>query len=311
MILTVTLNPAVDHALFVDGLKVGDTNRVLRDEIDAGGKGINLSRIAVELGAMSLATGFIGGGTGAFIRKVMARQGVLQDFVEVHGETRTNFSVEDTRGGPPTTFNERGPEIRPEEWEALLAKVRHYSSRAHWVALGGSLSQGLPTDAYRTLGDIAKAGGAKVVLDADGPPQIEGLEAAPDLIKPNAREAERLLGDGRRIETLDEAVRAAIDLRDGDRLVVVSIGALGAAMAGPDGVFRGYSPQVESKSTIGSGDSMIGGILAALERGKPLAEALAWGLAAGAATAMTDGSEIGRHHVFERLLPQARVEKVA
>lgn len=311
MILTVTLNPAVDHALFVEGLKVGDTNRVLRDEIDAGGKGINLSRIAVELGAMSLATGFLGGGTGAFIRKVMAKQGVLQDFVDVHGETRTNFSVEDTRGGPPTTFNERGPEIRPSEWEALKSKVEHYACRAHWVALGGSLPQGLPEDAYRILGEIAKAGGARLVLDADGAPQVEGLKAAPDLVKPNAREAERLLSDGRRVESLDDAVRAAMDLREGDRLVVVSIGASGAAMAGPAGVFRGHSPQVEAKSTIGSGDSMIGGILAALEQGRPVEEAFAWGLAAGAATATTDGSEIGRRSVFEQLLPQARVQKVA
>lgn len=310
MILTITLNPAVDHALFVDGLKVGDTNRVFRDEIDAGGKGINLSRIAVELGAMSLATGFLGGGTGAFIRKVMARQGVLQDFVDVHGETRTNFSVEDVQGGPPTTFNERGPVIRPEEWEALLAKARHYASRAQWVALGGSLAQGLPPDAYRVLGDLAHAEGAKVVLDADGPPLIEGLKAKPDLIKPNAREAERLLGDGRTVETFDDAVRAATDLVENGRTVIVSIGAAGAALCCASGVYRGSSPRVEAKSTIGSGDSMIGGFLAALARGADPAEAFAWGLAAGAATATTDGSEIGRREVFERLLPSARVERV-
>lgn len=310
MIVSVTLNPAVDHALFVEGLKIGDTNRVVRSEIDGGGKGINLSRVTVELGGMSLATGFLGGGTGAFIRKVMEIQGVFHDFVEVPGETRTNFSVEEGSGRPPTTFNERGPSIPPAAWDRLQHKVKHYAARAHWVTFGGSLPPDVPVDAYRILVDIAHAEGAKTVLDADGEPMRHGVQADPDFIKPNMREAERLLDDGRVLETLGDAIRAAVDLRDRHEIVVVSAGALGAALACPEGTFLGKSPQVDAKSTIGSGDSLIGGMLAAMEKGLALEEAFAWGLAAGAATATTDGSEIARRPVFERLLPLAEVARV-
>jgi 1-phosphofructokinase family hexose kinase len=310
MILSITLNPAVDHALFVDGLKIGDTNRVQHNEIDAGGKGINLSRVAVELGAMSVAVGFLGGGTGAFVRQVMARQGVLHDFVEVQGETRTNFSVEDGSGGPATTFNEKGPTIDEASWGALIDKVRHYAARSRWVAMGGSLPGGIPAEAYRILCDVVKEEGAKVVLDADGEPMRLGIQAHPDFIKPNAHEAERLLGDGRKIENLDQALQAAAMLRTGHEISVVSAGEQGAVMACDSGLFRGFTPKVAARSTIGSGDSLIAGILAGLEQGQEIERAFAWGLAAGAATAMTDGSEIARRPVFDLLLPQAIVERV-
>lgn len=308
MILSVTLNPAVDHALFVDGLKIGDTNRVVRNEIDAGGKGINLSRVAVELGAMSVATGFLGGGTGAFIRKVMNLQGVLHDFVEVDGETRTNFSVEDGTGSPPTTFNEQGPTIEADCWEKLQNKVRHYATRSHWVALGGSLPRGIPLDAYRVLVEIAQEAGAMVVLDADGEPMKHGILARPNLIKPNMKEAGRLLGEP--VETVDAALHAAAVLGEAHDIVIVSCGDKGAAMACSEGVFRGTTPQVIAKSTIASGDSLVGGFLAALEAGLDIETAFRWGLAAGAATATTDGAEIARRPVFERLLPEARVQAV-
>ncbi|RYG85468.1 1-phosphofructokinase, partial [bacterium] len=115
MLLSVTLNPSVDHALFLTELKVGDTNRVTRTERDAGGKGINLSRVYAEMGGETIASGFLGGGTGAYVRGVLEAQGVRHDFVTTSGETRLNFSVEDESHGKPTTFNERGPEISPEE----------------------------------------------------------------------------------------------------------------------------------------------------------------------------------------------------
>lgn len=308
MILSVTLNPAVDHALFVDGLKIGDTNRVVRNEIDAGGKGINLSRVAVELGAMSVATGFLGGGTGAFVRKVMNLQGVLHDFIEVEGETRTNFSVEDGTGAPPTTFNEQGPTISADCWELLQAKVRHYAARSKWVALGGSLPRGIPVEAYRVLIKIAHESGAKVILDADGEAMKHGILGEPEFIKPNMKEASRLLGEP--IQTVDDALRAAATLHEAHEIVVVSCGEHGAAMACRDGLFRGFTPQVKARSTIASGDSLVGGFLAALQQDLDLETALLWGLAAGAATATTDGAEIARRAVFEELLPQARIVRV-
>lgn len=339
MILSVTLNPSVDHALFVDELKIGDTNRVKRTERDAGGKGINLSRVIAELGGKTLATGFLGGGPGDYVKGVLDRQGVSHDFIEVSEDTRINFSVEDLSLRPPTTFNEQGPHIRVEELDRLFAKVTELLSTPHpptsssrggseaapvgsrreeneerdfrWMTLGGSLPPGVPVDVFAQLIRIAHEHGVKVALDADGEPLKLGIEAGPEFLKPNARECSRLLG--RTIETPEEALEGANAVYDQlprTCIVVVSLGQEGAVMACDQGLFRGLTPQVDVRSTIGSGDSLIAGMLWAIEEGKAVEDALRWGLACGAATATTDGSEIARRPVIDRLLPLARVVAV-
>ena len=307
MIVSVTLNPCVDRVVFVPGLKVGDTNRVDRVETDAGGKGVNLSRVVAELGGKTIATGFLGGGNGAHIRHVLRAQGVHNSFVEIAGTTRVNTSIE-AGDGPPTTLNEAGPQISDEEWHRLLAHCETLFHRADWVALGGSLPPGVPVDAFRALGELARREGCRVLLDADGEAMRLGLQMRPDLIKPNLREAERLLG-----KTLPDraaAVSAARELRSMAENVIVSMGKDGAALATADGVWLGSSPQVEPRSTIGSGDSLLGALLWALEDGCDWPEALRWGLAAGAATATTDGSEIARGPVVRLLYNEASVERV-
>lgn len=307
MILTITVNPSVDRALFVDGLAVGDTNRVVRTEIDAGGKGVNLARVAAELGAETLATGFLGGGAGAFVRHVLDAQGVRHEFIEVAGETRVNISVEDG-SGPPTTLNERGPEVPAACWEQLLDLVASRSKTADWVAMGGSIPPGLPPDAFRQLARAAGAG--KVVLDTDGENLDRALDLGPALVKPNVREASRLLNS--QIGSREEALAAAREIiKRGPRSVIVSMGEQGAVLVCPAGEYFGLSPAVQARSTVGSGDSMLGGLLASLVSGADWPEAFRLGLAAGAATAMTDGSEIARREVVARLLPEARVERVA
>lgn len=308
MILSVTLNPCIDHAIFVSDLHLGDTNRVVRTEIDAGGKGVNLSRVVAELGGETIATGFLGGGPGAHIREVLSRQGVQNSFIEIRGVTRTNFSVEDTSGQPPTTFNDRGPEIQAEEWDDMLAWIEQVAPRVGWVAFGGSLPPGLPTDAFSILGKLARGKGCRIVIDADGEPMRHALEFGPCFIKPNAKEAERLVGYP--VKTDEEAFRAAGTLYErlgAESFVVISRGGDGAVLRCAEGTFKGIAPAIEPHSTIGSGDSMIAGMLWAFESGFGAAEALRWGLAAGAATAVTDGSEIARRPVIELLYNDARV----
>lgn len=314
MILSVTLNPSVDHALFLDELKLGDTNRIARTERDAGGKGVNLSRVVAELGAPTMATGFLGGGPGDYVRGVLDRQGVSHCFVQVQEDTRINFSVEDASGRPPTTFNERGPNVNEAELRLLFDEVRRRLPKVRWMALGGSLPPGVPVDAFADLIKIAREHGVRVALDADGEPLVHGLEAGPDFVKPNAKEASRALGHD--IDTADDACAAAHELQarlhaahSHHPIVVVSLGADGAVMACRDGVFRGYSPRVEVHSTIGSGDSLIAGMLWAIEERKPLEEALRWGLACGAATAASGGSEIARRPKILELLDHSRVER--
>ena len=314
MILTVSLNPSVDHVLFVQKLLVNDTNRVKRVESDAGGKGVNVARVAAEMGAKAFATGFIGGGPGVFVKHVLDLQGVKHDFVQVRGDTRTNFCIEEECGGPPTTLNEPGPEISDKAFQRLREYCRDLSMNASWVCFGGSLPQGAPPDAFQILLQDCRRADCSTVLDSDGEPMRLGVRAGPTFVKPNVREASRLLR--RTIESTDECITAAQEIESvlkanrlgREPIVVISRGSDGAVMASGGNAYVGQSPEVQVNSTIGSGDSLIGGMLAALETGKGLEEAFHWGLAAGAATAMTDGSEIARRPVFLELLPQVRVE---
>jgi 1-phosphofructokinase family hexose kinase len=309
MVVSVTLNPSIDHAMFVENILLGDTNRVLRVERDAGGKGVNLSRVYAELGGSTIATGFLGGAAAMFIRQVLNNENVQDGFVEISGETRVNFSVEDNSKTPPTTFNELGPIISDAEFEALKVKLIEICSEATWVALGGSIPPGIGKDAFKILGENVSK---RLVLDADGEALIHGLKLKPHLIKPNAAEASRLLGDE---ITSDADALSAVDklykmIGGEDRYALISRGKDGAVMACQSGVYIGKSPDIEPKSTIGSGDSMIAGLLWALDSGLTDEEALRWGLSAGAATAVTDGSEIGRRKVIEILFEQSSVSKI-
>jgi 1-phosphofructokinase family hexose kinase len=311
MILSVTLNPAVDHTLFVDHLKVGDTNRVLRVETDAGGKGINLSRIAHVCGANTLATGILGGPNGAYLRQVLEAEGVPFDFCATRQNTRANTNIEVLDGGPPTTLNDKGPAMTTERLKRFLAHLEALLPTATWVCVGGSAPPETPENIYHTILSMAQKAGAKTLLDADGELQRQGLEVRPMLIKPNAKEASRLLNTT--VESETQAVDAARVLRervDPAGMVILSRGKDGAVLANAEGVWIGHSPQVEAKSTIGSGDSLLGAFLAKLESGLDVATAFRWGLAGGAATAMSDGSHIGELEDIDRLLSLAKVEKI-
>jgi 1-phosphofructokinase family hexose kinase len=308
VILTVTLNPAVDQQIFVNGLKIGDTNRVARTEIDAGGKGVNLSRVFAELGGDTIATGFVGGNPGAIIRRVLNAQGCSDHFVEISGETRVNVSVEDDSGNPPTTFNEKGPVISEHEWDELKKRVRMLSASANWVCMGGSLPPGLPVTAYRELTEIVNC---NVMVDADGEPAKAVMLAKPHFVKPNIAEAERFLG--RKLPDTEAVVEGALEIRsqlEDSAVVVISRGEDGAVLACSQGTFLGTSAPVEARSTIGSGDSFLAGMLWAMEDGQPLLEAFRWGLAAGAATATTNGLEIARRRVIELLHAHTQVRPV-
>lgn len=308
MILTVTLNPSVDRLIYIKQLVPHDTNRILRIEEDVGGKGVNVARVLRRLGVPVVATGFLGGRAGRYVQRELSEiDGVQCDFVWVPDETRTNLAIQEEDGSPPTTLNERGPQISPKALESLLQIVEGYARQVRFVALGGSLPPGVPADIYATLGAIASRHGAKVVLDADGEPLVQGLKASPYLIKPNENEAERLLG--RAIDTLDDAATAARELHEGGvPIVIVSIGEKGAAVACAEGCWVAIPPKVRTVSTIGSGDSMIAGVLSVLVRDGTVEEAIGWGTAAGAATAMTDGSDIGTAEQIRALLREVKVE---
>ncbi|MCS7066770.1 MAG: PfkB family carbohydrate kinase, partial [Fimbriimonadales bacterium] len=200
-------------------------------------------------------------------------------------------------------------EISLQQWEALLAKVEAYLPQASWLAMGGSLPPGAPRDAYALLIERAHQAGVPCALDSDGPPMLAGLRAKPDLIKPNEQEAERLLG--RSLQGDTDCFAAAQELhKRGIRHVIISRGARGADVVSTEGVFRAIPPQVEARSTIGSGDSMVAGVLHILAQGGSLEEALRWGTAAGAATATTSGAEIACREQVLELLPLVKIRQI-
>lgn len=311
MIVTVTLNAALDHVIVVDGLKLHDTNRTKLFQTDAGGKGINVSRVLTQLETDSIATGLLGGTSGAAISSILRQESVRHAFANTALPTRTNINIESGEGAP-TTLNAAGPQISQTELQALFAKCETLFDHAAWVVLGGSLPPGIPTDVYGQLGALALSHGCRWVLDADGDPMVEGLKGRPHVIKPNVMEASRLVG--RELVTDEDVALAAKSLlatmSEDDPAVIISQGAGGAVLVSPSGAWKGQPIPIDERSSVGAGDSMVAGFLAARTSGKDWPDALKLGLAAGAATAETDGTGIGTAEQINRLLPLAVVRPI-
>ena len=309
MISTITLNPTIDKTVYIAKLSPNDTNRVTRVEIDAGGKGINCSRMLKRLGAETMVVAFLGGTTGDFVSMVLGKEGVALECVPTDKPTRTCVCVEESTGVPPTTLNERGGPVEHRELVALLEMAKDVARKSSYMVFGGSVPTGVNQDIYRCLIDIANAGGAKAVLDADGEALAEGLKAKPFMIKPNLEELERLLGVG--FESQSDVARAALTLAErGIELIVISLGKQGAIACYKEMIYHATCPEVKCVSTIGSGDSMIAGMLYELDRGAGIVDALRTGCAAGAATAMSSGADIGSAEDAATLKLQVKVARI-
>lgn len=309
MIVTVTLNPAVDRVVVLYELHLGDSNRVFDGQIDPGGKGVNVSRVLQELGETSLATGFVAGSLGSFIQASLKRVGIPAAFIQIPGQTRQNLAIVETRWHRHTMLNEAGPETDPRHVAQLEQLIVKRIAPGDWVVLAGSLPPGIPTGVYAELTRLVHANGGKVCLDTDGEPLVAGILARPDLVKPNREELERLIG--RPIVNEEQAVRAALRLyHQGIPYVAVSMGRDGAIAIGPGGAWRAYPPPVETVSAIGAGDSLVAGLVLALSRGESLADGLRLGTAAGAATTLRPGTRLALSQDIQRLLPLVSVESV-
>lgn len=311
MIPSITLNPALDRTFYVERLVPGDTNRILKTETDAGGKGLNVSRILCQLETPTVCLGFVGGEPGDFIERRLREEGVPADWVRIAEATRVNINVQNAVGDPPTLLHERGPHVSEEEQRRFLATFSRYLIPCDFLVMGGTLPRGLPEDFYSGLMDQAHEHGVRTVLDVDGAGLEKALAARPYFIKPNRTEAERLAG--RSLSSRTDFLNAAHEIRVRYRieLVVVSLGEEGAIAADSRGAVQAFPPQVPVISTIGCGDSMVAGVLHVLAQGGPLEDALRYGSAAGAATAMTDGSGIGNKTDILRLLSEVKVERLA
>ncbi len=287
MIVCAAPSPAIDKLFEIEELRPGRIHRPEAFVPVAGGKGLNVARAAATLGAAVHAVCLLSGHAGRWVADALAAEGVRASAVWGPGETRSVLSVADRATAGLTEFYERAPALGEATWAAFEAAVGEALADAAWLTLSGSLPPGAPPDAYARLARRARERGVRVALDATGEPLAAGLAGAPDLVKVNAEEAAELApgcapGDG-------TALAAALRERAGqDAVAVVTLGADGAVLAGPDGGWRGRAPAV-GRYPVGSGDALLAGLLAGLERGLDWRAALAAGLGAGAANAERAG----------------------
>jgi len=282
VILTVTLNPAIDKVYEVESFAIGDVFRPRGMWATAGGKGLNVSRVASILEAKVMATGFLGGGNGQFIRTRLKELGIIDAFTEIAGDTRICIAINDPVFDTSTEVLEPGPEISPEEQEKFLINFRNIVKEADIVTISGSLPRGVPIDFYGELIEISREYGKMLLLDTSGQALVKSLEYRPFMIKPNTTELEAVAG--RKMDLEEEILEAARRIQqNGVQLVCVTLGAQGCIAVTGEGAFRLKAPPIETISTVGSGDSFIAGCAVSLAQGKPTEDVLKTGMACGMA----------------------------
>jgi 6-phosphofructokinase 2 len=309
MIYTVTLNPALDRAVFVEELKFDDLNRIRREATYAGGKGIDVSRAIKELGGHSIALGLVGGFSGLELQGRLINEGITCDFVTIAEETRTNIIVKDGSTKKQMLLSAPGPEVRPQDVATIYNKVSCLCPSPSFVVMGGSLPRGITPNVYAQFIKVVTNQGGKAVLDADDEPLRLGLGAKPYIVKPNLHELGRLAG--REVKDLKGILSMAKELnKAGVEIVIVTMGPKGLVVVSEGLAIHCTTPRVKVVSTVGAGDSCLAGLVLALEQGKPLKEAAVLATAAGTAATLSPGTELCHKEDVERLVPQIKVREL-
>lgn len=308
MIVTVTMNPAIDKTVEIGSLIPGGLNRIKKAESDAGGKGINVSKTIKELGGVSIATGFLGGSAGKAIEDFLDEKKIRHDFVLVEGETRTNTKIVEENGAV-TELNEPGPQISEDEMNRLMEKLISYAKPETLVILSGSIPKGVDKQIYARIIRLMHEKGAEVLLDADGELFHNGLLERPDMVKPNRVELEEYAGIDHRASS-DELLTLARELREkGIKKVVVSMGKSGAIFLQDD--YEAISPalSIKAHSTVGAGDAMVAALACAWDKKLTAEETIRLCMAASAGAVTTTGTKPPEKKVVEELMQQVVIKK--
>ena len=308
MIITVTLNPALDKTMVIDGIEIGEVNRTYSVRNDIGGKGINVSKVLKSFETATLATGFLGGIMEDLIRKELLQLGIEDRFLSIQGNTRTNIKLVDKKHETNTDINEPGPMISGAELEEFIRFFEKTVDKGDIVVLGGGLPPHIPLDLYGRLTRMAKEKGAIVVVDAESEPLRHALLELPDIIKPNEKELASYLG--KEDLTEEEIIYSAQSLVDkGIRKVLVSRGEKGSILVTAQSILKGKGIEVQVKSTVGAGDSMVAALVYAEREKLSDSETLAFAQATGTAAVATEGTKACTREMVEEYLASAR-EKI-
>lgn len=291
MIITLTPNPSIDRTVSINELQHGEVHRATGSRIDPGGKGVNVSRALTAHDCATIAVLPAGGPEGHLLAELLAAAGIDVLAVPIAGPVRMNIALVEP-DGTTTKINEPGPTLRPAELDALLVSTSGtLTSRPDWLVGSGSLPPGLDATFYAGLVERGHAAGVKVAIDSSGPPLRHAVAAGPDLIKPNHEELEELVG--RSLPTLQDVHAAATALLTaGVGAVVVSLGRHGALLVDPTVTAHARATVPKPLSTVGAGDALLAGYLHATSTGAGSQDALAAGVAWGAAAVSLPGSRM-------------------
>ena len=298
-IITITLNPAVDKTYVVGELVPEHKLRCPNPVVEAGGGGINVSKGLKELGLSSEAVFFAGGRNGSHLSEILKREQIECRTVEIEGETRESLVIIDRSTNKEYRIVVEGPSIDLPAFQEIIKLIE--SEKPEWIVASGSLPKGLPEDVYATIATTSKRIGSKLVLDTSGAALKSALTQGVYLMKPNLRELSKLTG----IHPLNtELVVSSAQklISDGKaEIVVVSMSSAGAIVVTRDMHQHIPSPEVEQRSTVGAGDSMVSGMVWALQQNKSLKEMISWGVACGSAATMNASTKLFRKGDAEKL----------
>jgi 6-phosphofructokinase 2 len=300
-IYTLTLSPALDKSTHVDHVIPESKLRCAEPKFEPGGGGINVSRAIKKLGGQSVAIYPKGGPIGEHFEHLLGEEGIQQNTISSKNWTRENFIVVETASNRQFRFGMPGSELLESEWKECLERIKDPSHKIDYLVASGSTPPGVPPDFYRQLAKIVNDKGAKLVLDTSGNALKEAIKEGIYLLKPNIRELSEIVGT--ELNSVPEQEEAALKIIEEGKIeiLVVSLGASGAMLASKDGIIHVSAPSVAKKSTVGAGDSMVGGMVLSLSRGMNLLETLQYGVASGTAATMNPGTELCKLEDVEKL----------
>ncbi|MGI8864559.1 MAG: 1-phosphofructokinase family hexose kinase [Solirubrobacteraceae bacterium] len=312
MIITVTLNAALDKTLEVPSFTPGRRHRTVDQTTMAGGKGVNIARAIKRLGQPVIATGLVGGSTGTRIVDALNDEAILNGFVRIREESRTNTAVLDPTTGLHTEINERGPAVSSMELELFREKLLYLAKGASICVFAGTLPRAMDPDVYSGLIREVRRLGVVTMIDTEGEPLRLAMRAEPDVVSPNELEGEELVGqEFNDVDDRAQAVAAMTQLGAAEAIMTVPDGCYAQVIDGTgSAVYRVQVEEQEARSSIGSGDAFLAGYVAARYAGRPTVDCLRFGVACGAESTQHFGAGIIDPTRVDKLLSEVRAERL-
>lgn len=301
-ITTLTINPSLDKSTHFTGLIAEQKIRCEKQRYDAGGGGINVSKAISKLSGTSKCIFTSGGSTGEMLEELVSKEQIESSTIKTKNWTRENFIAFENKTKAQYRFGFPGNEFSEDEKDKILQTIKEL--KTDYLVISGSLNEGLPTNFYQKIAEIAKESNIKVIVDTSGEALLKVLETGVYLIKPNIGELAKLIGVERlELQEVEKAAKKLIENKSAE-IVVVSLGADGAILVTKDETHLVKAPKVEKKSTVGAGDSMVGAMVWALSQNKTLKEVIQIGVCCGTAATMNEGTQLFKVEDVMRLLEE-------